>query len=321
MTYKENFVAAVKVNGKILRETGDTVHVPFGSEYALFLKNMNAVRTMVKVSVDGQDATEGTSLILPANGSIDLERFIRNGNRNSGNRFKFIERTAGIEEHRGIGGEDGLIRVEYHAEKIVQKQTLVTEHVHHHQDRFPGIRSPFDWPYQDPFRPYNYGINAINANVGQTEAGPLPRPYNGPIGPYRTGDLQRNGRQRRGAQRSNGPSGQSRGGWIGAMTYGGATQTINTAVTASNYAAPAVFNDAGITVAGSQSNQQFTSGAWFPTEEHGHVLVLRLRGVVGDKPVVRAITVDVKPKCVTCGRQNKAVNRFCAQCGTALQMI
>jgi len=33
------------------------------------------------------------------------------------------------------------------------------------------------------------------------------------------------------------------------------------------------------------------------------------------------ITVDRKPECVTCGKVNKAVNKFCSECGTALVLI
>jgi hypothetical protein len=40
---------------------------------------------------------------------------------NSGNRFKFIERTAQIEDYRGIKAEDGLLRVEYAFEKEYPK--------------------------------------------------------------------------------------------------------------------------------------------------------------------------------------------------------
>ena len=94
MMYRDSFIASVKVGGKILRETNGTVSLPFGSEYGILLKNLNSRRAMAKVTVDGQDATDGTKLILPANGSIDLERFIKNGNLKSGNKFRFIERTS-----------------------------------------------------------------------------------------------------------------------------------------------------------------------------------------------------------------------------------
>ena len=64
------------------------------------------------------DATGGTQLIIPANGSIDFERFIKDGNFDQGLKFKFIERTKKIEDGpRGIGAEDGLIRIQFEFEQ------------------------------------------------------------------------------------------------------------------------------------------------------------------------------------------------------------
>jgi len=117
--YDSKFVACVKANGKILREVNDMVYVPFGTEFSILLKNLNTAKAKVKVFIDGDDATEATQLVIESttgNNSLELTRFIKNGNLNSGNRFKFIERTRSIKEHRGIRDEDGLIRVEFEFE-------------------------------------------------------------------------------------------------------------------------------------------------------------------------------------------------------------
>ena len=128
--YSNNFAAAIKVNGKILREFGDTVYLPFGSEYEIRLKNINNTRTKVTIEIDGENVTGG-GLILNPSETVDLERFIRNGNLSEGNRFKFIERTNKIENHRGIKLEDGLITIRYEFEitlptytPFVQKTTF-----------------------------------------------------------------------------------------------------------------------------------------------------------------------------------------------------
>lgn len=133
--YQNKIVAAIKVNGKVLREDKDTVALPFGCEYSILVKNLDSVRAQFTVSVDGQDATEGVRLILEPNSSMDLERFIKNGNFNAGNRFKFISRSPEIEEHRGIGVEDGLVRIEAWRE-LVYKFTPPVRH--------PLWRNP-DW--------------------------------------------------------------------------------------------------------------------------------------------------------------------------------
>lgn len=123
MVYSNSFVAAIKVSGKTLREKQGTVQLPFGAEYSIYLKNLSTVRALVSVSIDGASATDGTSLIVPANDSVNLERYIRNGNFQSGNRFKFIERTAAVEKHRGVQAEDGLLRIEYRFEVPVPQYT------------------------------------------------------------------------------------------------------------------------------------------------------------------------------------------------------
>src|SRR4051812_15745120 len=102
MTFRDNLVCVIRAAGQVLREIDNTVTLPFGSEYSILVKNLNSVRIQIKVSVNGIDATEDTKLIIQPNASLELERFIKGGNLNAGNRFKFIERTAGVEAHRGI---------------------------------------------------------------------------------------------------------------------------------------------------------------------------------------------------------------------------
>lgn len=116
--FSKNLVMAVKVGGKVLREFDGTVALPFGSEYTILLKNLSTQRASVKVSIDGQDATDGVSLIINAGESLELKRFVKNGNLNAGNAFKFIEKTAQIEAYRGNKAEDGLLTVTYEFENV-----------------------------------------------------------------------------------------------------------------------------------------------------------------------------------------------------------
>jgi len=259
--YKNKLAIALKSAGKVLREFKDEVYVPFGSEYSIFIKNLNSVRALVTVSVDGEDVGEGTKFVINANDSIDLERFIKNGNYEAGNRFKFIERTDAIEDHRGIGIEDGLVRVEFQFEKPV---TLKLDQI---------------WP-DKPYPPYN-------------------PPYN----PYWTNT----------AGRAIGGSGDVGRGQI--------TFTANS-VNVSNDVSQSVVNDAGITVPGSISDQKFVDASWFPVETETHVVVLKILGETKDNVQVRKpVTVKAKPTCETCGRTNQATAKFCAECGTSLQIV
>lgn len=282
--YSNKLAVALKSAGKVLREFKDQVYVPFGTEYSILIKNLNSVRASVKVSVDGQDATDGTSLIINPNSELELERFIRNSNLNEGNRFKFIERTNKIEENRGIGVEDGLVRVEFQFEKTLDLEKLKEEfekmkkevhhHYHHHYDRYV-------WPYRDPYNPhypwYTCGSSSTENMVGDKV--------------------------------------KTRGlldGVHGTIT---SAQSFNTG-------SASVVNDAGITVPGSKSEQKFTIVKDFPLETEKHVIVLRILGETQQgKQVQQAITVKAKQKCSTCGHINKATSKFCTECGTALELL
>lgn len=115
MVYRDLFVVSVKCDGKILREQKDKIYIPFGREYSIFLKNLNSKRAAIDVEIDGKDILDGTSLLIDANESFDLEGFL-DGNSVS-HKFKFIEKTQEISNFRGNRAEDGLIRVQYRFEK------------------------------------------------------------------------------------------------------------------------------------------------------------------------------------------------------------
>lgn len=141
MMYGNKLATAIKVNGKVLREFKDTVYIPFGSEYEITIKNLNTTRAVVNVYIDG-DNVVSNGLVINPNETINLERSIKNGNLKEGNRFKFIERTANIEKHRGIDIEDGLIRIEYQFEKTR-----------------PVVHVAPNWQVNpSPWQPYNNGI-------------------------------------------------------------------------------------------------------------------------------------------------------------------
>jgi hypothetical protein len=107
-------VVVVKTGRKILwDENSDTVYLPFGTEYALSIKNLSTKRALVTIEIDGNKVSDGGFVIEP-NSTMDIERFVKNLDK--GNKFKFIEKTKEISEYRGDKIEDGLIRVEYQFE-------------------------------------------------------------------------------------------------------------------------------------------------------------------------------------------------------------
>jgi hypothetical protein len=250
--YNQKLVASIKANGKILREFKDTVYIPFSSEYSILLKNLNTVRALVHVYIDGEDQTPG-GLVVNVGQEIDLERSIKNGNLLEGNRFKFIERTSAVEQHRGIKLEDGVVRIEYQFERVL---TLPPS-----WQSFPNSTGVWQ------------GKDYITSNM------------------LRTAD-----------------------------TLIGTTQM--SAISSTSAEVKSYANDAGITVPGSRSNQKFSTVSNFLLEDQRHTIVLKLLGETADnKPVEKPVTVKHKPRCQTCGKQNKATAKFCSECGTSLEIF
>lgn len=269
MVYQNKVVAAIKVGGKVLRENKDEVTLPFGSEYSILIKNLHSVRIKFRVEADGNKITDDGWIIVPAHGEVELERSIKNGNLSAGNKLKFIERTAAVEEHRGIGAQDGLIRIEYFVEKV------------------------FEWPS-------SYGCGSLGVSFQNSNH-------------FNDGHFLRSAMASNGGLRSTGMRST-----VGAASVSGGH------VTAMCMAAPANMqmaqqlteqNDAGITVDGGLSTQEFTQGSWFWTESNSEVIVLKLRGATAGQP---AITVEHRPKCDSCGKLNRAMAKFCDRCGTGL---
>lgn len=306
--YESKLVASLKANGKILREFKDTVYIPFGSEYSFLLKNLNTTRALVNVFIDGEDMTPG-GLVLNAGQEVDLERSIKGGNLTEGNRFKFIERTQAIEDGpRGVKLEDGLVRIEFQFEKPPMRVSELPRNI---------------------FNDINFG--SLSGSIGSSE-------YTGVTDKY-SKSINNSWIQSSGTSYSTNVNGAMRGvDWSqnGQATAQAASASID------NYCATngiinkieahdgmatmdwmeAPKNDVGITVPGSKSTQKFTTTYMNALETQKHTIVLKLLGETEDnKLVLKPVTTKHKPKCVTCGKQNKATAKFCTECGTALEIF
>ena len=237
MVYNQKFVAVVKVNGSILRENSGEVFIPFNSEYSIMVKNLNSVKAVAKVEVDGTNTLGSYEIIVPANSSVEIEGFSKN--RKVTNKFKFIEKTKQISDYRGNKIDDGVIRVSFKFEKVIPIAT---------------------WYY-----PTYYGNNSPICDYISVDNSNL----KGPV-------------------------------------YGASASSVCCA------------NTEGITVKGSSSEQTFGLGSVGSLENEEHVIVLKLKGFIKDKKIKEAVTVTAKITCDTCGKRNKANNKFCSNCGTAL---
>jgi hypothetical protein len=168
--YSHKLVCAVKVGNKILRENNigqekdaAIVHLPFGSEFSLILKNLSYKKALVKVSIDGRNVTEG-GLIIDKNSEIELERSVGWDNSKSndpseairwalkkGRKFKFIKKTEEISEFRGDRADDGIIRISYQFEhwnqNLYPKPWTVSwvDHTNYGPIFYRGTHAPVDF--------------------------------------------------------------------------------------------------------------------------------------------------------------------------------
>lgn len=162
--YNQGYVVAILVNGSVLREYKDVVKLPFGTEYTIRLINLTDRRALADISIDGQSISDGNKFVLNAGQTTDVKRFVQSADGKTGHAFRFIERTAKIDQHRGIKAEDGLVKVVFERE-IAQPQFTGTLN-----DRWTGlVGSTLDRRIQaTPAQPLQY-TNAVSSQwVGQT---------------------------------------------------------------------------------------------------------------------------------------------------------
>ena len=304
MMYQSKLVASLKANGKILREFKDTVYIPFGSEYSFLIKNLNTTRALVKVYIDGDNVVDG-GIVLNAGEEIDLERYVKGGNLKAGNKFKFIERTQAIEDGpRGTKLEDGLVRIEFQFEKVVPYSTWNNQPVFRVGDIYPnGL----------PFSTSVYGATSseyrgITDKFSVTASGATTQMNVGGV--------------LRGVDYSKGEAVKAAAATATSATLHAMNISASVGEVHDGMATMDSYNDVGITVPGSKSTQSFATTTMGVMEPETHTIVLKLLGETPDnKPVLQPVTVKAKPKCVTCGRQNKAHAKFCVECGTALEIF
>lgn len=232
MLHHKNLVVAIKVDGKVLRESENTVYLPFGSEYSILFKNLSHTRVKVWPSIDGKSIFGDSSeaLILNPRESIEVERFVTQ--LDVGNRFKFIERTAAVEEGRGITAEDGLVTVDFDFE----------------------VYSGYSLPAYSLFR--SYASASVHPQGVIYDSNPMP-----------------------------------------------------------------TANSAGITAPGSISTQQFIRVPDFVTENAKKTITLQLLGTTATGVEVAKPKVVAVERCSICKTKAKARAKFCAECGSSLELI
>lgn len=140
MMYKDNFVAVIKNNGKILRETYGVVYLPFGSNYSILLKNKDFRRAVVNIEIDGEDVLGGRGLIVNGNSYQEIDSFMRTMDKS--NKFRFINKTKEIQDYRGDRIDDGLVRISYRFE--IPRQVFYTKTYYNNWNSSGSFWGSFD---------------------------------------------------------------------------------------------------------------------------------------------------------------------------------
>jgi hypothetical protein len=281
MVYHNQLIAVIKANGKILRElpNNNTVRLPFNTEYSIIFKNLNSKDALIKVSIDGENVLDNSEIIVRANSSGSLEGFLKNNTVT--NKFKFIQKTDQIVNHRGDRIDDGVVRIEYRYARIKPATIQITNWVYNSGSVFhpPGCQCSFCNPHYQPkeifpfLRPSSssvYVSSSINPAVTNCSSDPI-------------------------------------------------AASNSVAINDSNF--NNIRQDEGITVKGSESGQRFENSFIDEVEEQSHVIIFCLKGYKDEEAntlVRKPEAVKRKVSCPTCGTRNKYRNKFCLTCGTAL---
>jgi hypothetical protein len=284
MTYFKQFVASIKTNNKILRETRQSsnsaeVSIPFASEYSILMKNLSTQKAQVKITIDGVDVLGGRALIVNPNDDFELERFV--SSLKEGNKFRFIEKTAQISDFRGDKVDDGVVRIEYQFEKKVEWVNPNGLWITNNWNNGYGYDGLNHRSYYDNIR---VGSPVIGDCINTVYASSVADSVNY-CAPVTTTSAEQE-----------------------TKTCGGMLRSMS-------FAAP---SEDGITVQGSASSQKFARGSIGALEEEKHVITLMLRGKSGEEVVEKPITVNLKSQCPTCGMKFRGFPKFCSNCSTAM---
>ena len=224
-----------------------------------------------------------------------------------------------------------MVKIEYQFESSVQLRTttnLVYDHYYNGlkvgTNRRPLSVNP-GWlsASGSSVNAYNSSIATSHISLGEMNGGgPVPEGVGNAGGGQPTAGVYNVGGIARSADTSNGQ-------FTGAVASAAVNQYckkngINsfTGEVHEGCATMDLYNDAGITVSGSKSTQKFATTYMGAMDPDKFSMVIKLLGETPDnKPVLKPVTVKSKPRCVTCGTQNKATAHFCTKCGTALEIF
>ena len=289
--FAKNLVMSIKVGGKVLREVNDIVHLPFGTEYSILLKNLDTRKVKVCLKIDGSDATGG-GIVIDAGKELELKRFLNNSNLEKGNAFKFIEKDAKVSAHRGDKAEDGLVTATFEFE-----HQFLANVVHH----YPSVYRTYPFFNSDDIYRGTLSGNAVtnisagsvsntmnwseaNANASLTDQ--LARPRNSDS----------------------------------ILRSASVKSSYSAEVSQNSVQTLAAANTAGITAPGSVVQQKFSTTTFYGDGQK-HAITLQLKGGTPEKPVTKPVTVKRTVNCTMCGTSVRQTAKFCHHCGASVELV
>ncbi len=304
--YSNKLVACVKADGKVLREKGEEVLLPFGAEYSLYFKNEHSRKVQIEVEIDGQDVMNGRALLLDAGETMDLEGFINDTEGNDNRAFKFITKTNEISDFRGDRAEDGLIKVSYTFEK---ERPIIKVHDFQHDiyRTYTNCGPEYDKGIHTTTIGGDFDINdaifggsssmEINSNISHNVNDTMDVSY---------------------ASTNLNSVSNSTTNSIDASFNATSMRSVNMDLGVAT-ASAAVSDDPGITVEGSNTGQSFKRGYIGILEDKKNTMVFQLRGLTSEEIVREPVTVKTKKQCPSCGKKYKSSFEYCPQDGTYLR--
>ena len=282
--HSNNFVAAVKCNGQILREvSGREVQLPFDSQYSLLLKNKNNRRAFVDIKIDSEVVFSG--LIIQAHDEVELERF-----QDKVKKLKFV-RLENEAVSDKANPEKGLIQVDFWLEEEPAKEVI--REIIREKEYVP-------FPYWHHYPWYEF---------------PQPRLQRWHYGDYFVGgDLFDSETKTLSFQNTTGGSNDNSGVHVSNAIL---SNSVHAAKLSESSVASLNSDEgkAGATIEGEISNQKFVN-TYFRGKDLSSYTQIRLWLRATDKLITVSETKNIH--CSTCGSKCKFNDSFCWKCGSEL---
>jgi len=307
--YSNKLVACVKAGGKVLREKGEEVLLPFGAEYSLYFKNEHSRKVQIEVEIDGESVMGDKALLLDAGETMDLKGFIKDTYGHDNRAFKFITKTNEISDFRGDRAEDGLIKVSYTFEK--ERPVLRTSDFFQHDIYRTYTNCGPDYPKSGGFvdnidLSSTFGINSTQLGGDYDYSKDL----NSTNISHSVNDTMETSYMANSVTNSVSAS------------YSDTTSLRSVdlgSIMGQATATAAVSDEPGITVEGSNTGQSFQRGSIGTLEDKSFTMVFQLKGLTCEEVVTEPVTVKTKKQCPSCGKKYKSSFEYCPQDGTFLR--